>query len=130
MQQGPDGKSAAPRLVVALTADLLFAARVRSAAAAVAGPLQLARSAVELIRFARELAPRLVIVDLDVRGTDPIELIRELKNDPHTNAASVLAYGSHVNEEKLAQASEAGADRVMPRGMFARQLPSILAPQA
>jgi CheY-like chemotaxis protein len=124
-----DPDPAAPRPVVALTADLLFAARVQSAAAAVGGPVQLARSAPELLRYARELAPRLVIVDLDARGSDPIELIRNVRNDPDTKAVSVLAYGSHVNEEKLAQARAAGADRVMPRGMFARQLSAILAPQ-
>jgi CheY-like chemotaxis protein len=125
-----DGDPADARPVVALTADLLFAARVRSAAEAVGCPLQLARSAAQLIRFVEELAPRLVIVDLDLRGSDPIVLIHDLKKTAETGHLSVLAYGAHVNEEKLEQARAAGADRVMPRGMFARQLATILAPRA
>ncbi len=131
MAQGPDSAltpGAAP--VIALTADLMFAARVRSTADAVAARLILPRSAAELLRSAQEHAPRLIIVDLDTRTLDPIELIRQLKSDPRTIATPVLAYVSHVREDLIASARAAGAEQVMARGAFARQLPSILAPPA
>jgi CheY-like chemotaxis protein len=112
--------------VVALTADLLFAARVRSAAQAVGATVQLAQSATDLLRLAAGLAPRLVIIDLDSRRLDPIALIGQLKADAATAGIRIVAYVSHVREDLITQARQAGADQVMARGAFARQLPDLL----
>jgi CheY-like chemotaxis protein len=114
-------------LVVALTADLMFAARVRSTAQAVGTPLLLARNAAELLQLAREHSPREIIIDLDARNVDVVALIAELKRDPALAPIPILAYVSHVREDIIAAARDAGAERVLARGAFAKNLPALLA---
>jgi hypothetical protein len=41
-------------------------------------------------------------------------------------SARIVAWGPHVEVAKLRAAKAAGADAVMARGAFARQLPAIL----
>ena len=108
--------------VVALSADLLFASRIRGAAQAVGAEVELARSGDALLERARSAPPRRILLDLDVRTTDPIALIEALKADPATRGIEVVAYVSHVREDMIANARAAGADRVLARGAFARDL--------
>ena len=44
--------------------------------------------------------------------------------------ALIVAFGSHVDEETLAAARLAGADRVLPRSRFFRDPPAAMAPVA
>jgi PleD family two-component response regulator len=113
--------------ILALTADLLFASRVKSTAAAVGTELLLVRTADDMLRQAEQLSPRLIVIDLDVRTLDPIDLITRLKAEPRSSVAPVLAYVSHVREDLIDAAREAGADQVMARGAFSKNLASILA---
>jgi CheY-like chemotaxis protein len=53
-------------------------------------------------------------------------LIARLKSDPETATIPVIAFGSHVNAEALRAAREAGADRVLARSAFVRDLPALL----
>jgi PleD family two-component response regulator len=119
--------SSNPRPVLAITADLLFAARVRSTAAAVGTDIILARNADELMRFAHERAPRQIIIDLDSRKVDVIQLITDLKRDAALTSIPILAYVSHVREDMISAARTAGAERVIARGSFVKQLPALLA---
>lgn len=109
------------RVVVALTADLIFAARIRGAAGAV--KLILARDVEDFLTKVRELRPQLAVLDLDRRGLAVERVVREAKA---TSGVELLAYVSHVREDLIASARAAGADRVMPRGAFAKQLSEIL----
>lgn len=118
----------AREMVVAWAADLIFGARIRAAAEAVATPLRLVRSMDELLSAVRAERPRLVVVDLEARG-DPVAAIAALKADPQLAAVPVLAYASHVKEDSLAGARGAGAERVLARGAFARDLGGILSGQ-
>ncbi len=119
----------AQELVVAWAADLIFGARIRAAAEAEAVPVRLVRTAPELLEVVRAERPRLVVVDLESRG-DPVAVIAALKTDPEVSAIPVLAYASHVKEESLLGAREAGAERVLARGAFARELAAILRQRA
>jgi PleD family two-component response regulator len=127
MDPEPTTRSQAARPVLAVTADLMFAARVRSTAAAVGTEIVLARSADELMRLARERGPRLIIIDLDARTVDVIKLITELKRDAALASIPILAYVSHVREDMISAARTAGAERVIARGSFVKQLPALLA---
>ena len=124
-----DSSAGAAAGIVALAADLMFAARVRSTAQAVGAQVQMARNGPDLIDLTRRLGPRLIIIDLDARMSDPVQLIRQIKSDPATASVPVLAYVSHVREDLIAGAREAGAEQVLARGAFARMLPSILTGQ-
>jgi PleD family two-component response regulator len=116
-----------PAPIVAIAADLMFASRIRSTAQAVGGDLHLARTAADVKRLASELRPRLVIIDLDIRSLDPVALITDLKGDPATSPVRILSYVSHVREDLIEAARQAGAE-VIARGAFNRNLPAILTP--
>jgi CheY-like chemotaxis protein len=124
----PESSSTSIRPILALTADMIFASRVKSTADAVGTPLQLVRNADQMLRLAAELNPRLIVIDLDVRTLDPVDLIRRLKAGAQPGTPRILAYVSHVREDLINDAREAGADQVMARGAFSKNLPAILAP--
>ncbi len=111
--------------VVAWPADLMFGARIRSAAQNTGTPVRLVRAADELVEAVRQERPRLAIVDLDARG-DPVAAIARLKAEPASAGVPVLAYASHVREDVMAAARAAGAERVVARGLFARDLAAFL----
>lgn len=103
--------------IAALVADLMFAARVRGAAAG-------ART----VHDGRALLPflgpstRLVLIDLHARGAlDAVGAARRA-----AAGATVVAFGSHVETDALQAARAAGADRVLARSAFVRELPSLV----
>jgi CheY-like chemotaxis protein len=112
------------RPVVAAAADLLFAARIRSAAEAAGVPLMLVRGGEDVAERAREARARLVLLDLDARWLDAPAVIGALKEV--TTDIPVVAYVSHVREDAIAAARMAGADRVLARSAFVRLLPELL----
>lgn len=114
--------------IVAHTADLLFAARLRATATSAGVELILARKSSDWFEHARQSAPRLLVLDLDTRTLDPINLITETKADAALRDIPLLAYVSHVREDAIAAARAAGADRVLARGAFVKNLNEIFAP--
>lgn len=103
--------------IAALVLDLMFAARVRGAARDAA----VARSPAELLAGVGP-ATRLVLVDLQVAGA--VEVVSGVRE--RAPAARVVAFGPHVMEEALEAAREAGADEVLPRGRFIRELGELI----
>jgi CheY-like chemotaxis protein len=115
--------------VLAWAADLMAAARIRGAAQAGGTELRLVRGADELLATAAADPPRLVVVDLEARG-DPAGAIARLKADAATAALPVVAYAPHVREDAIRAARAAGAERVLARGAFVRDLSAILKSEA
>lgn len=111
---------------LALVADLIFASRIRGVAAAVGARVRTVGSASELLDAARAVSPRLIILDLDARGVDVAGLVEYIKSDPALAAIPVVVFGSHVEGARLRAAREAGADRVLARSAFVRDLPALL----
>ncbi|HEX7117498.1 MAG TPA: response regulator [Longimicrobiales bacterium] len=120
---GPE-RGTAPTL--ALVADLLFASRVRGAAEAAGVRVKTVRSVGELLDAAKEEMPRLILLDLDARGADVPSLVRELKAEPSLAGVPVVVFGAHVRGDALRAARDAGADRVLARSAFVRDLPALL----
>jgi DNA-binding NarL/FixJ family response regulator len=104
--------------VVALTADMIFAARIRGAAPNVI----LARDAKDLLAKVAESKPDLVVLDMDRRGLNVRATVEQLK----AAGVEVLCYVSHVREDLISEAREAGADKVMARGAFANHIAELL----
>jgi len=108
--------------IVALTADLIFGSRVRAAAEAENVRVILARDVQDFLTKIRAEQPRLAILDLDRRGINVTDVVQSVKREN----VELLAYVSHVREDAIRQARDAGADRVIARGAFAKQLNEIL----
>jgi len=111
---------------LALVADLIFASRIRGVAETVGARVHIARSAAELLDAARNALPRLVLLDLDARGVDVPALVGSLKADPSLATIPLVVFGAHVEGEALRAARMAGADRVLARSAFVRELPNLL----
>lgn len=122
MSRAHTGETAA----LALVADLLFASRIRGAAAAAGVEVTVVQSAAAFVERARALHPRLILIDLDARSGDAPALIRDLKADPTLRTVPVVAFGAHVEGTVLVAARAAGAERVMARSAFVRDLPALL----
>jgi CheY-like chemotaxis protein len=108
--------------VVAVVPDLMFASKIRGAAVQAGVAVVFVRSAPELLE--RAAGARLVLLDLETRWLDAGTAIRALKQE--ANAARVVAFASHVLGEILTAARGAGADRVLARSAFVRELPDLL----
>lgn len=113
-----------PARIHVLLDDLFFRARIEATAGSTGAAVAFSRTPEELEeRLGEGGGPATVIVDLGGPG-DPVATIRALKaREP---APTVVAYGSHVDRERLAGAREAGADRILARSAFTERLPEIL----
>lgn len=109
--------------MVAYITDLFFQAKVSQAASGAGVRLRIVSS---LYKFFPELEqnPSLVIVDLNAEGISPTTLIVQVKQ--RKPQLPLLAYASHTQTELFERARKAGADRVLPRSQFSRQLAEIL----
>jgi len=109
--------------VLALVADLIFAARVRGAAP-VGVAVRTTSRAAQLKEEALMGVPRLILVDLAARD-EPVALVAWVRAQPSLLAVPVVAFGSHVDRERLEAARAAGAHRVLARSAFVRELPEL-----
>jgi CheY-like chemotaxis protein len=113
---------------IALAADLIFASRIRAVATELGEAISFARSATDLIEQVRA-APTSsveVLLDLETRGLDVPVTIGTLRAE----GARIVAFVSHVRGDLIAAARSAGAQRVLARSAFVRELPRILAAES
>jgi PleD family two-component response regulator len=115
------------QLVISVVDDMFFASKIRAVAEAVAAEISSPRTVEALIQKAREIKPKLIVVDLHNQKIDPIELARQLKSDEELRSIRLLGFFSHVQTELQRNALAAGFDQVIPRSSFARDLAKILA---
>ena len=115
------------QIVISVVDDMFFASKIRAVAEAVGAEISSPRSLEAIVSKARELKPRSMIVDLHNQRIDPFALARELKSDQDLRAINLIGFFSHVETELQRNAMAAGFDQVIPRSVFARDLPQILA---
>ena len=103
---------------------MFFASKIRAVAEAVGVEVSFPRNKEALVEKAREA--RLILVDLHNQKFDSVALARELKADERMRTIPMVGFFSHVETELQRTALSAGFDRVIPRSVFARDLPEIL----
>jgi CheY-like chemotaxis protein len=105
--------------------DLMFASRITGEARALGLTVKSARSLDHLLALASQESPSCILLDLSFPGLDLPELFRRLAETCSTKPR-VVAYGSHVDTERLEAARLAGCDPVLPRSRFVEELPKAL----
>src|SRR5262245_40354904 len=87
-------------------------------------PVELVASVAHLREKIGATSPRLVILDLGTRELSSLGFVAELKQvDP---SLKFVAYGPHVQLDRLQAAHAAGCDEVLSRGQFNQECGGIL----
>jgi CheY-like chemotaxis protein len=115
----------APKKILALVSDLLFAVKITEAAKRNGMQVEYVKTDKDLLESVKG-NPALVIMDLNIHSADPVTLIQKLKGDVHHKGLSILGYVSHVQGELKQKAHDAGCDVVLARSAFSQNLPQIL----
>lgn len=115
------------QIVISVVDDMFFASKIRAVAEAAGVEISFPRSQEAVVSKARETKSELILVDLHNQRVDPIALARELKSDEELQGIRLLGFFSHVETELQRNALAAGFDHVIPRSVFARDLPELLA---
>jgi CheY-like chemotaxis protein len=112
--------------VLAIMSDLFFSAKINDAAKKLGMTTVFVKDkAVALEQL--KLNPRIVIFDLNCVSAEPLDLIRLIKANPETASIAMIGFISHVQTELRQQALAMGCETVVPRSVFAQNLPTILA---
>ena len=111
--------------IVAVLSDLIFTVKIQDAAKRAGVEAVFVTSQEDALARARENAA-LVILDLNDARTQPLDLIRRLKNDDATAKIPLLGFVSHVAADLIQAARNNGCDKVMARSAFSQNLPAIL----
>jgi PleD family two-component response regulator len=114
-------------MILCVVDDLMFAAKISTAAKAVHAELRFERAPDHVLPRVREEQPVLVIFDLNSARLRPLEAIAAIKHDPTLKSTRTLGYVSHVHSELITAAREAGIDEVVARSAFSERLGTILA---
>ncbi|MGH9384354.1 MAG: hypothetical protein ACRD2N_08735 [Vicinamibacterales bacterium] len=113
-------------MIVVGVDDLMFSSRISSAAKAAGVEIRFARSPQAIVDAVRKTAARLVILDLNSQRVAPLDAVVALKGDAALAQTAIVGFVSHVQADLIAQAREAGVDRVMARSAFVVELPQLL----
>lgn len=81
-------------------------------------------TAEDLIAHATARETTLVILDMNLSGINPRQVVNELRE--LTKECPILAHAPHVHQGKLNVARDAGCDQVLTQGGFHREIAGIL----
>lgn len=105
--------------------DLMFVSRITGEARALGLTVKSTRTMEQLLELACQEAPSCILLDLAIAGLDLSKLFNRLA-EACPSLPRVVAYGSHVDSERLKAARAAGCDPVLPRSKFVEELPKEL----
>jgi PleD family two-component response regulator len=114
-------------MILAVLDDLMFTSKIKTTASQLGVSVTFARSAETALSEMRKTAPSLVILDLNNSRTDPLGLVRSMKQDPALASVRTLAYASHVLTDVIDAARREGVSDVLARSAFSQRLADILA---
>ena len=86
-----------------------------------------AADATEATAVLRDFQPRLILMDLQLPGTDGLSLTRRLKADPRTSDIAILALTAYAMKGDEERARAAGCDGYISKPIDTRRLAEIIA---
>jgi CheY-like chemotaxis protein len=115
-------------MILYLASDLLWASKIKGHADALGLPCRPVRTMEMLEDRLADCEVASLIVDMD-KPEEALAMIRRLRDASASashRAIRILAFGPHVAKDLLQSARDAGADGVMTRGAFDRDLSDLL----
>lgn len=86
-----------------------------------------AADASETMAILRTFDPQLILMDVQLPGTDGLELTRRLKAEPATRSIAVVALTAHAMKADEKRARDAGCDGYLSKPIDTRTFPAIIA---
>jgi len=111
--------------LVAVLDDLLFLVKIQEAAKRAGMEAIFVKSQSEALSQAKR-APALMILDLNYKAAQPLDLITRLKSEEETKNVRLLGYVSHVQIGLRQEAEKRGCDQIVARSVFVENLPKLL----
>ncbi|MFN7292181.1 MAG: hypothetical protein ACK5YR_09165 [Pirellula sp.] len=111
-------------MIVLLTNDLMFQSKVSGAVRNAGKQLVVDRSVERIIERTDANAVKLILIDLSLQTLELESAVKSLRDE--FGNASIMAFGAHVDVARLEEAKRAGADSVLTRGQFDRDLNEIV----
>ncbi len=112
-------------MILAMVDDLLFLSKIQETAKHLGVEVKAAQPE-GLTEAALAASPTALLIDLNHRSGKALEVLRALKAEARTEKIPAVGFVSHVQNELIAAARDAGCDLVLARSAFAGQLPSLL----
>jgi CheY-like chemotaxis protein len=81
----------------------------------------------EALRLLDQLAPDVILMDLQLPGMDGLELTRRIKADPERRDITILALTAYAMKGDDDRARAAGADGYLVKPVDTRTLPNVIA---
>ncbi len=104
--------------------DLIFVSRIVGTARVVGIHLGSVKTMQDLLKHAKQMTPRCMIMDLQTPGLEIENLVQGVSSiEPRP---FLVGYGSHVDTGTLKRARDAGCDIVWPRSKFVDELSAAL----
>lgn len=110
--------------VLALVGDLIFESKIRGAAQTGGVTIHAVRTAGDLLIATTRLAPKLILVDVNVLGASTADVVGRIRQA--AEGARIIGFASHVDAALMERAKAAGADDVMPRSRFNTEIVDLL----
>jgi len=112
--------------VLTAISDLFFAAKVDATLRPLGYAVVKTTGAEEIAEALSEGAPGCLVLDLDHRSLDAMQLIELLKGEAGP-PVRILAYTNHSNVDGIRRALALGADKVVARSELSAHLPQLIA---
>jgi len=112
-----------PPRVLIVCSDLFFSTQLRSAAQSAGAQPEIELQPSRVSERTASADYRLIVVDLETTGLDIAALLQSL---PAESRPHVVAFGPHVQAQRLKAARDAGCDTVVPRSMAAETVATLV----
>jgi PleD family two-component response regulator len=113
--------------IVAILDDMFFASKLREAAKASGVDIEFIKEPDGIVEILSSKTPSVVIIDLNSKKIDTIQLIRDMKENEVLKGVHTIGYLPHVEKGLMKEALDAGYDIVLPRSRFSLELGDIFA---
>lgn len=113
--------------IVAILDDMFFASKLREAAKASGVDIEFIKEPDGIVEVLKSKAPSVVIIDLNSKKIDAIQLIRDMKENEVLKGVHTIGYLPHVEKGLMKDALDAGYDIVLPRSRFSAHVREMFA---